>query len=300
MESQILVQELRQNDRSLVDTQGNITGTLEKYILEVTPKDILTVMRAVALQELDGQQAIGNKPSQIIVDNVSVGKRGINEAKRYIKMRFMDVEQLIRAATEAFRAVSTVTRIQMPARDSIVARRNFHLFVGTKDCGLLPSAISYLSPATLDQDSIVRIVGPIVPYGRKLFWNPVGTAPKMKFRQRTSGRTGRTSILKMSGASRFSPKFQPYASSTVKKLMRGKGANAQKIRALVGGNHIPGRTENAGKIVKRIMRSRSQYRGLHFGDGWVSYAPAIGWSKLRDPRVPAISIQFSRKGATNI
>lgn len=297
---QVLVEELRKNDRQVTNSQGHITGTLESYILTVLPKDVLAVMRAVALDELDQQQQIGNKPSQIIVDNVSVAKRGIDEAKRHIKMRFGDIDLLIEAAKEAFRIVTSVTRIQMPARDGIVARRSFHLFIDGRDAGLLPGAISRLNANTVTQDTVIRIVGPLVPYARKLFWNPVGTARVMKFRQRSNRGRGTMRYLNMPGASKFAPKFKPYAPSTVKKLMRGTSVQAAKIRALVGSKTPPGRTENAGLIAKRILRAQASYRSLYFSDGWINYEPARGWSKLNDPRVPSISIQFSKRGATNI
>lgn len=295
---EILVDQLRKSDRTVTDTQGNIVGTLEKYVLTALPGDLLQVMRAVALNEIDEQQAIGNKPSQIIVDNVGIGRRAIDQAKRNIKIRFMDVDQLIKAATETYRALITVTRLQSPAKDSIVARRNFHLFIDGKDRGLLPSAISVLSAQTVNQDSIVRIVGPLVPYGRKSFWNPVGTKPKMKFRVRTSTKTTRY-LSEKAGDSMFGPKFKPYSSSTTKKLMRGTGSNAAALRALVGRGAVPGRVENVGQIVRRIMRGRSGYRGLYFSDGWVDYGPARAWSKLHDARVPSISIQFAKRGATS-
>lgn len=300
IENAVIAEAFRKDDRGLVNAQGHIVGTLERYVLQVGPRNVLSVMRAVALMELREQQSLGNKPSQIIVDNRPVGERSINDAKRHIKLRFMDVEQLIKAVTEVYRVLLSVTRIQMPAKDAIVARKNFHLFIEGKDVGLLPTAIAKLSTANLTQDSVVRVVGPLVPYGRKLFWNPVGTSPRMQFRRYQSTRRQSITYRKRVGATNTEPNFKPYSPSTVKKLMRGNSAAAARVRAMVGGGTPPGRTENSGQIAKRILRASTQFRGLHFSDGWVNWPAAMSWSKLKDPRVPSISVQFSKRGATNI
>ena len=69
---------------------------------------------------------------------------------------------------------------------------------------------------------------------------------------------------------------------------------------MLAGDTPPGRIENVGQMVKRIISRHPRFKGLHFTDGWIEYGPAIGWSKLADPRVPAVGVMFARKGNTNM
>ena len=300
--SRILVEQLRANDRSLRSGTGEMIGSMEKYVLTVLPKDVLTVMRAVALDELGQQQSIGNKVSQIIVDNVSVAKRSINNAMRSIRMRFADTATMLDALNEAFRLFQIITRIQSPPKNAIVARRNYHLWLDGIDLGLMPVAMAKVTtPGVLTQESVLRIVGPIVNYGRKLFWNPVGASSKMLVRRVSSKRSlGGVRFLPRTNQSVTSPRFRALSKSTLRKKMNAKGKPTEQMIAQFLGKNPPGRSENAGQIIKRIMKNNAKYRGLHMADGWVEYAPAAAWSKLHDPRVPSFSIQLAKRGAVNI
>jgi hypothetical protein len=273
-----------------------VASRLDTYVLEVLPKDLLTVLRGVALQELDEQVTAGNLPSQILVDGRSVAKRSIPEAVRSVSLRFADVSMLIDAINDAYRLLVRATRLQAPPKNAIVARQNFWLYVDGVPAGKMPGALARLKVENLTYKSVLRVVGPLVNYGRKLYWNPIGRSAVMQFRQSTS----------LSGRSIFhydnsmDPRFKPARMRTLRKLANAKGGNpAENLKNLLAGK--PGYTEGTGQIVKRVMRRDRRYKALHISDGWVSYPPAASWGKSsKDDRVPSISVQMARKGGIRI
>lgn len=269
-----------------------VTSRLDTYILKALPEDLLTVLRGVALDELDGQVTTGNLPSQILVDGRSVSKRGIMEATRSISMRFADAQNVIDAVKEVYALLVRVTRIETPPSNNIVARQHFWLYKDGAAVGRLPGALSKLNAQNVDAKTVLRVVGPLVNYGRKLYWNPIGRAKIMNFRQTTS-LAGRQ-IFQYD--SQTSPRFKPYRMRTLRKLANGAGGNpAENLKRLLDGK--PGTVEGAGQIVKRIMKRDRRFAALHFSDGWISYPPAGSWGKRsRNDRVPSVSVQAARKG----
>lgn len=273
-----------------------IASRLDTYVLKVLPQDLLVVLRQVAQDELDGQVTAGNLPSQILVDGRSVGRRQIIEAKRSVSLRFADTKSLMAAVRDTYNTLQRVTRVQSPPKNSIVARQNFHLYLDGKPVGLMPAALMKIKEADLTIKSVLRIVGPLVNYGRKVYWMPIGRSKIMNLRQ-TVSLAGREifhydSIL--------SPRFKPYRQRTIRKLANAQpGDKAANLRRLLANR--PGSVEGAGQIVKRVMRKDRRYTGIHFSDGWINYAPAKQWGKnSRDARVPSISIQMARKGQVQI
>jgi hypothetical protein len=296
----IVADEFRKNDRALTNGAGQIIGSMERYVLSVLPKDISATIRAIALTELKEQVSINNPPSNILVDGMPMQRHGIDRAQRRVRIRFQDTANLIKAVDEIYKLLQQVVRIQQPAKNSIVARKNFYLWLNGVNLGLMPQALAKISyPGVLTQDSVVRVVGPLVPYARKLFWNPVGASAKMEFYRTKSKRSG-VRFLPKRGASAFAPRFRPYAPRTLRRKANATDSPAASLASMLSGATPPGRIENVGQIVKRIISRNPQFRGLHFTDGWVEYPPAAGWSKLRDPRVPAFGVMFSKKGALNM
>jgi hypothetical protein len=296
----VIADEFRKNDRPLVNASGVIVGSMERYLLQVLPQDISATIRAVALEELRGQLKLDNPPSQIIVDNVPMQRHGIDRAMRSVRIRFQNTKSLLGAVQEIYTLLQQVTRIQDPAKNSIVARRHFYLWLNGVNLGLMPAALSKLNfSGMLTQDSVVRVVGPLVPYGRKLFWNPVGASPTMKFQRVRSKKSG-VRFLPLRGASATSPRFKPYAPRTLRRKANATPNAAATLASMMSGGTPPGRIENVGQILKRILSRNPQYRGLHFTDGWVNYPAAVAWSRLRDSRVPAFGVMFSKRGSLDI
>lgn len=274
-----------------------VIGTrLDTYVLKVLPEDLLAVLRQVAQDELDGQITAGNLPSQILVDGRSVGRRQISEAKRVVSLRFTDTRMLISAVRDVYNTLQRVTRIESPPKNSIVARQHFHLYLNGRPVGLMPGALMKIKESELTIKSVLRVVGPLVNYGRKIYWMPIGRSKVMNLRQTVS----------LSGRETFhydsilAPRFKPYRQRTIRRLANSQpGDKAANLKRLLANR--PGTVEGAGQIVKRVMRRDRRYTGLHFSDGWINYAPAKQWGKnSRDARVPSISIQMARKGQVQI
>ena len=284
--------------RTLTSGSGTevISSRLDTYILKALPQDLLTVLRGVSMQELDGQVTGGNLPSQILVDGRSVARRAINDAVRSVSMRFADTATLIAAVREAYSILIRVTRVQSPAKNSIVARQNFWLYKNGVPLGRLPGALSKLTPESIDYKSVLRVVGPLVNYGRKIYWNPIGRAKIMNFRQTTSI-SGRDIF---SYDSQTSPRFKPYRMRTLRKLANAAGGNpADNLKRML--DKRPGAVEGGGQIAKRILKRDRRFVALHISDGWISYPPAGSWGKnSRNDRVPSISIQMARKGGIRV
>lgn len=276
---------------------GKIEGSVSTYVLRTLPQDILTVLRGVALQELNAQIGIGNPPTQVLVDGRPVGRREIVEAKRSVSMRFTDASMLIAAAREAWTLLRKVTRIQSPPKNDIIARSNFYLWVNGKSRGLMPFALNTLKTQDMNEKTVLRIVGPLVPYGRKLFWNPIGRSGRSIEATLKTSASGRT---RLNYASELSPRFKPYRKSMLRKMANQfSGDKAQRLRELTAKN--PGYAEGTHAIVKRVMRKNRLFSGLYISDAWVRYPPAKQWGKRsRDDRVPSVSVQLSRRGAVRV
>jgi hypothetical protein len=177
-----------------------------------------------------------------------------------------------------------------------VARKNFWLYVDGKPLGLLPGALASLTSSSLTYKSVVRIVGPLVPYGRKLFWNPIGRSKSMTFKATTS-LAGRN-VIHYAGP--LEPRFKPLRPRTIRRLANAMpGDKAENLKRLLATN--PGSVEGANQIAKRVLRRDRRFKAIHFSDGWISHPPAGSWGKKsRDDRVPTLSVQMSRKGGVQI
>lgn len=276
---------------------GTIQGSVSQYVLRTLPQDLLTVLRGVALQELNEQISAGNPPTQVLVDGRPVGRRHIIDATKSVSMRFMDTAMLVAAAREAYELLQKVTRIQSPPKNDIVARAHFYLWVNGKNRGLMPTALRNLDTKELNEKSVLRIVGPLVPYGRKLFWNPIGRNGRTIEATLTTYASGRT---RLGYGSELSPRFKPYRKSTMRKIAnRSPGDKAANLRSLMSKN--PGYAEGMHTIVRRVLRKKRSFAGLHISDGWVSFPPARTWGKKsKDDRVPSVSVQLSKRGAVSI
>jgi|SRR6185369_3603407 len=276
---------------------GQIETTLEKYVLEVLPQDLLKVLRGTAQQELAGQVAINNPPTQILVDGRAVGNRGIDQAMRAVSMRFTDAKLLIAAIEEVYNLLQRITRIQSPPQNAIVARQNFFLWVNGKLAGQLPGALRRLDPNKLDQKTVLRVVGPLVNYGRKLYWSPIGRNAVLQLKQVTNLASGRSRFVY---GSKYAPRFRPFSDRTLRRLANRAGPDAAARLSHLRAQR-PGTVEGAGQIVRRIMRGNRAFAGLFISDNWVSFPPARSWGKhSKDDRVPSVSVQMGRKGATRL
>lgn len=88
--------------------KANTRKGIGQDIVECAEKDYLYVLRTIPVQEIDGQKAIGNKPTNIIVDGR--GGKPIDQATKSVYVYFSDAAVLIRAIYEAYAQLQTLGR----------------------------------------------------------------------------------------------------------------------------------------------------------------------------------------------
>ena len=147
------------------------TKDLEKFIGIVMPKDVQATLQYVYLDELEKQRALGNRPSQALID----GRKGgdLMLVKRRAQAFFANTERLIAAFTEAWAVLVSLTRIKTGR-----ARASYALYHNGRPMGG-ESDIARVVRASAPGDTI-QIVGPGVVYGRKLYWNPLGKPRRVR------------------------------------------------------------------------------------------------------------------------
>jgi hypothetical protein len=162
------------------------TTRLDKIIVEVALEDVAETLRLVAAEAIGEQIALGNPPTSILVDNHS--SKDIRTASKRIQAFFADVSMVYQAVQDAWAMTIDLTRSRTGT-----ARASYELWFKEQKIGNSPDAargyLERFNPAT----DYFRIVGPVLVYGRKVYWNPVGTP---KFQKRTALRT-KTAIFKI-------------------------------------------------------------------------------------------------------
>lgn len=161
---------------------------LDKIVLDVALKDLPYVVRTLSSQLLAEQVRLGNPPTNIIVDGS--GKRPITEAKRRVQAFFADKEAVRRAVEEAWTRIQQLTRVK-----SGRAAASYEVWFNNKKIGNSPAAVSsYLDRMDPSKD-FFRIVGPVLVYGRKIYWNPRGK-PRFRTKRLFKLKTGTEVRLK--------------------------------------------------------------------------------------------------------
>lgn len=141
---------------------------LDKIILQVGAEDILAVLRAVAIEEIGQQINIGNKPTNLLVDNRS--SRSIEQAQRRVQAFFVDVELVYKAVIAAWQRALGLTRSRTGK-----AQASYQLWFNDRYVANTPGAARQYLDNFKPGEDYFRIVGPVVAYGRKLYWSPRGT-----------------------------------------------------------------------------------------------------------------------------
>lgn len=155
------------------------TDELDKIIVECALQDIPFVIRSIASNEILQQTRQNNPPTNIIVDGS--GRKAITSAQRRVQAFFVDKAMVRRAVYEAWNRILNLTRVR-----SGRAASSYELWFNNAKIGSTPSSIeAYLEKMDPAKDGF-RIVGPVLVYGRKVYWNPKG---KPKFRKLTAYRS---------------------------------------------------------------------------------------------------------------
>lgn len=155
-----------------------VTGSLEKIIYEVAEEDLQYVLRVVAAGAIQQQRDAGNPPTSILVDNR--GNRFIDTAQKRVQAFFANTDELGKAVTATWNAVISQTRVA--SGRAVASYQLWHNETNIGNLGALQGALKNFNPGK----DYFRIVGPVLIYGRKVYWNPAGVP---KFRKKIIART---------------------------------------------------------------------------------------------------------------
>lgn len=148
------------------------TERLDRIVLQVAVEDLQETLRRVAAVAINEQIQLGNSPTSLLVDNR--GQKLITDAERRVQAFFADTEAVRKAVYDAWGRVQALTRVATGR-----AQASYELWFKEQPVGRTPAAVEIyidrFNPAT----DYFRIVGPVLVYGRKIYWNPRG-APKLK------------------------------------------------------------------------------------------------------------------------
>ena len=166
---------------------------MSKDILEVAKADYLTVLRGIAAQETAAQIAIGNKPTNIIVDN-RAGKP-ITEATFSVQVFFIDAAMLKRALVDAWREFQMLSR-RVTGKTADQYQVWSYSRTGDKFMAATPAGVQL---ADIKPGMGLMIVGPMVAHTRKFrFFDRTGKRMMRKTRAKkyanssTPGMVGRS------------------------------------------------------------------------------------------------------------
>lgn len=140
--------------------------TLEKYAVEVLPQEVELYLQANILEQYTEQREFGRLPSNLLIDSraAPLGLASIALAKRRGQLIYGDVQQVVLAARFALDQLQRLTPVA-----SGVGRDSFRVFLNDDEIGG-PDALQDSLADRLKPDDVLRVVGPTVPYGRKLAW----------------------------------------------------------------------------------------------------------------------------------
>lgn len=145
------------------------TERLDKIVLETTLEDVQTLLRLVAATAIEEQRSLQNPPTSLLVDNR--GRKDIATAEKRVQAFFGNTEDLLQAVYDAWSQVQALTRVATGR-----ASASYELWFKEQSIGHSPGGASIyidrFNPAT----DYFRIVGPVLVYGRKIYWNPRGKA----------------------------------------------------------------------------------------------------------------------------
>jgi hypothetical protein len=166
-------------------------GRVRKNTFQVLIPDatfLAETIQKIAAHEILKEKSHGNSPTNIIVDNRD--SKPFNQAQFRVVALFADPKLIAIGASEVIRQLNSVTK-----RLSGRAQASFEIWTvsNTKDPGkkiMNASAANHATLLALAESLPVGgrlvVVGPLVKYGRKLYWSP-------KFARKAKGTRARYS-----------------------------------------------------------------------------------------------------------
>lgn len=233
---------------------------------EILLQDVSDAVLQVAECERMEQEGLGNKPTNLFLNNKPIGTFPIrgkgSSSGQYVfraRMLFGRTEQLVDAALDAMQFLRQLTRI-----DTGQAVQSYEIFLGNTANSSNPG--TYMGRGIsgiirmrgkVTENSMISLIGPNVIYGRKLYWKPAG---------------GKT---------------------IAKRLPTAPGVKALLSNTRTGGYR--GSATIHRDVKKRLARS-VKWKTLSFGDPFFVMS---GFKIIGDKRVPAITITLKSSGRLN-
>lgn len=140
-------------------------GTLAKDILSVAYEDYPIVLRGIAAQETAEQVAVGNKPTNILVDNRK-GKK-IDEALYSIKVSFVAVEDIQDAVHALWQEMQ---RLMMRSTGETARHLEVWQGIAFRKAHYVGNSPSVVTTASLTPRTGTYIAGPMTANTRKFRW----------------------------------------------------------------------------------------------------------------------------------
>lgn len=162
-----------------------VTDDLEKIVFSVGQDDLQSFLRAIASQAINEQIQLGNPITNLIVDGSGV--KAVAQAQKVILAYFTDTDTLRQAIYDGWRIAQSLTRV-LSGR----AQLSYQLWYNNTPIGSSPGACEIYLDRMVPSKDFFRIVGPLVVYGRKLYWNPATNGKKQKFTKRKIAQVGNT------------------------------------------------------------------------------------------------------------
>ncbi len=172
-------------DIATIGTKTLKKGQVAKDILSVAEADYKTVLRGIAAQEIAAQQAIGNNPTNIIVDGKKNGS--VSQANYSVVAYFVDSKSMVAALNDVWRELHSLAR-RITGRTAGA----FEVWASegpgrARKAGNDPSAVN---PDAIGIRTGLYAVGPMVSYTRKYQWLYGHGPRKVNTRRKKYGQKG--------------------------------------------------------------------------------------------------------------
>jgi len=236
---------MAQRAYTLIPAKTPKTHRVKKNEFKVMVPDesfLSETIQFIAANEINNQIRLDNPPQNIIVDNSGV--KPITQADYRVTALFSDPKIVAMAAFHVMKELQKLTRKLTGA-----ARGSYQVWTvsDVKDNGKkVLNAATAASPSTLEKIAAtlpvggrIVIVGPLVDYGRKLYWRPATRNPNFNYKGRVS--------------------YKPAYDTETGKIFRFKGSRSTNMRDLVLGRvrrRFPGTV-----IISRWVKTNNTVNG---------------------------------------
>jgi len=250
---------------------------LEKWAVVGLPEDLRTILRQTAVMEYQELQGAKREPSVIFVDSrEGTFLDAAGSAMRNWTFNLYDSADVERAVAAAYAALVSATRSRSGTARASIEVWGRYLEGGRHDVRLSPAGIGDFLRAHPGPGTYVRLLGPITPYRRAVFYSPVG-ADWVDLR--TIDRTNQ--LVK--------------EEAKMRKAMRKRGVKPPKR------SHTRALVKQRDTIHARVKKALAPFkRNVYASFRWITIPGSIpgqrGYTGADANAVPSVAIGFKGRG----